>query len=255
MSSQVDKALDSIIDSKSGSKKRPRGRTVAKKTALGGKARAKTPGKAAKAAKADKIAAAAAAAATSTQDPTYYALRAIVSGMPRDVSEAQVREFFSKEVGPLGKVEGSYNAKGTPTGSFTLTFRKQGHAAQAMNRFNDTAVDGGARTMKVQVIMDPSAKPLAARLSLPATKSAGKDSASTTAVSKSAKRRAKAKAKAAVAATGGAAAAKPAQQNGGAKKSARRGKKGRPVKSAAELDAEMNDYFAQSEATVDAGIA
>ncbi|EPY52952.1 RNA binding protein Mlo3 [Schizosaccharomyces cryophilus OY26] len=132
----------------------------------------------------------------------------IVSNLPADVTEPQVRELFVKSIGPCKRVSLAYGPNGRSKGIATVIFSRPGDATRAYEQYEGRVVDG-TRKMKVEIILDPSRQlnSLAARVA-PAK-------ANTSSKPKSTRRR-----------------------------NIRRGKgNSRPKKSAEELDKEMDDYF------------
>ncbi|KAK7536043.1 uncharacterized protein J3D65DRAFT_668490 [Phyllosticta citribraziliensis] len=144
----------------------------------------------------------------------------LVSNLPHDVDEAQIKEYFSKSVGPVKKVLLTYGPNGQSRGVATVIFSQAGAAAQAAAKYNGIKVDN--RPMKVEVILGASevpapapAKSLSERVQQP---------------------------KAAAKAQPKPATAKPAAAKAGKKRRGRNANRAKP-KTAEELDAEMQDYF------------
>jgi len=213
----MDKSLDDIIKSK------PRGGAGGKRGRRGGGARQQilgsTPAAAAPANKARK----AAAAPTSTVTPQHVADKIIVSNLPIDVNEAQIKELFTTTVGPLREVILNYDAHGKSKGIATVHFQRRGDGTKAYNQYNNRLIDG-KRPMKIEVVVDPSRAAPAASL---ASRVAPAPTASK-----------------------GAAPMEGVQRTGGRPKRGRGGAAGgrtkRPPKTVADLDAEMEDYTASS---------
>lgn len=223
----LDKSLDDIITSNTAAKRNTKRRqaTVKKAKGTAGVAKAKKveKGKKAVTKAADAVLA----------NPLSQARRIIVSNLPQDVDEKQVKELFHSTIGGVDTCKGSFTSNGRSTGSYTVTFRKRGTALKALQRYNGVPIDGGKLKMQVNVLVDTPvpeepAKSLAQRLS---KKGAEKPAAE---------------------------AQKPkAKQQPKAKSAPRRGAQGRnnrkaprpQDKSAADLDAEMADYFGASGAT------
>ncbi|KAJ5508607.1 hypothetical protein N7527_010750 [Penicillium freii] len=152
----------------------------------------------------------------------------LVSGLPSDVSEANVKEYFNKSAGPVRRVMLTYNQNGTSRGIASIQFARADTAAKATKELNGLLVDG--RPMKIEVVYDashvptvPAAKPLTERIAQKARpKSAAAPKAKenkTTATEKGSRR--------------GKGPARPRGRNAG---------RGKP-KTVEELDAEMVDYF------------
>ncbi|KAH8696624.1 hypothetical protein BGW36DRAFT_343585 [Talaromyces proteolyticus] len=158
-----------------------------------------------------------------------YESKIIVSGLPHDVSENSIKDYFTKTVGPVKRVTVTYNQNGVSRGIASIIFGKPDTAAKAAKELNGTLVDG--RPMKVEVVVDAThapqvsaPKPLSERVAQPK--------------------------------------AQPKPATGTKNAAAGRRGRGRPrkgknptqrKKTAEELDAEMDDYFVGSEnAPVDA---
>lgn len=262
--SNLDQGLDAIIASGGGfsngssgasASKNRRNRSRAVKKAPGststsslGKAvasasKASRRSKAKRSANATANVAAAAFAAATTKDPLANAKRVVVSGLPLDVDENAVRDFFKSSVGRIRNIKGAYNAHGGSTGSFTITFEKNGAAQTVLEKFNNQPIDGGKSRISVQILIDAAAaaappKSLAERIGAPAAAGAGKAAGAQPAKKKQApKGKQTKKGEAPVKAV----KAAPAKKNNKSQK-----KKPAP-RSAADLDAEMNDYFENKE--------
>lgn len=152
----------------------------------------------------------------------------MVSNLPKDVSEAQIKEYFQQAVGQVKKVDLSYGPGGVSRGIAQVTFHHADGASKAFSTLNGLLIDN--KPVKVEVIIAnadliPQPKTLGQRISQP---KAQPKSAATVKHS-------------AATAKGGAAAA----AGKGAKKAVRgRGRSTRPAKKTAEeLDSEMADYF------------
>ncbi|KAG0657651.1 hypothetical protein C6P46_006305 [Rhodotorula mucilaginosa] len=86
--------------------------------------------------------AAAAAPAPAVSGSVHVGDKIIVSGLPTDVNEAQVRELFQTTVGPLRSCVLTYDARGQFKGTATVHFRKAEHATKAYTEYNKRVVDG-----------------------------------------------------------------------------------------------------------------
>ncbi|SNX85877.1 related to YRA1 - RNA annealing protein [Melanopsichium pennsylvanicum] len=147
----------------------------------------------------------------------------ILSNLPLDVTEAQVKELFSTTIGPLRKAAMSYRANGQSTGVCTVEFQRADDAGRAYTQYNNRLIDG-KKPLKVEVVVDPS-KVAAAPAAAP------KGPRGATAAANGAKGK------------GGRAAAGAARGRGrgrGAKREAR------SKKTVEDLDAEMEDYNKQA---------
>ncbi|CAA7267260.1 unnamed protein product [Cyclocybe aegerita] len=139
----------------------------------------------------------------------------IVSNLPGDVNEAQIKELFNQTVGPLRDITLHYDAAGRSKGIATVTFQKKGDGTKAYQQYNNRLIDG-KRPMKIEIVVDPAKPvPLSSRVA-PAPAAAATQPAR-------------------AGARGG---GRPRKGRGGARKSER------PPKTAADLDAEMEDYTA-----------
>ncbi|KAI8947066.1 hypothetical protein F4801DRAFT_582741 [Xylaria longipes] len=151
--------------------------------------------------------------------------KVVVSNLPKDVNETQIKDYFSSSVGPIKRVEVSYGPNSVSRGIATVTFHKPDGASKAFNVLNGILVDG--RPMKIEIVVSaakaaeiiPTTKTLTERITQPKAqpKSAANDKK---------------------------------KDAGKAVGSGARGRKRRPVRSsrpakktAEELDSEMADYF------------
>lgn len=149
----------------------------------------------------------------------------IVSNLPPDVNEDQIKEYFVKSVGTVKRVTITYGPNGVSRGIATIIFVKPGSANDAAIKLNGLLVD--KRPMKIEVVLDASKAPppepvrgMGDRITNP----------------KAQPKRATA-AKADSGATRGRGARGRTGGRGGTRE-----KRGKP-KTADELDAEMTDYF------------
>ncbi|KAG8203478.1 hypothetical protein GWM34_01616 [Candida africana] len=165
MSASLDKSLDDIISSnkKTFKSKRPGakfgakgGNRVGKK--IGGTNNNKKP-----IAKFNKPAAAAVAAAVPAIDLSY-ATKVNVSGLPKDLKHDNIKEFFQSQIGGVQTVALSYNEKGQFKGFATIVFKSSKFATAAVDKYNGASIDGGAAKLRLELIIDTSKKPLAARI-------------------------------------------------------------------------------------------
>ncbi|KAJ3773517.1 hypothetical protein FB446DRAFT_732459 [Lentinula raphanica] len=221
----MNKALDDIIKSQPRNHRRHGGRN-ARAQVLGTTAATVTPA-ARQRIKAGKVAPAQPAA---TQQPTP-ADKIIVSNLPQDVNEQQVRELFITTVGPLRDVTLHYDSAGRSKGVAAVHFQRKGDGTKAFQQYNNRLIDG-KRPMKIEIVVDPTraAAPgpsLAARVAPVAEVTPQPN------VTRNATR-------------------------GGVRRRGRGGrfrKNDRPAKSAADLDAEMEDYTASTAPAVTATAA
>ncbi|KAJ4490221.1 hypothetical protein J3R30DRAFT_3420117 [Lentinula aciculospora] len=210
----MNKSLDDIIKSRPRTHRRPSGRN-ARAQVLGNTAAA-TP------AARQRIKA---AKATPAQPATTQqsADKIIVSNLPQDVNEQQVKELFHTTVGPLRDVTLHYDSAGRSKGVAAVQFQRKGDGTKAYQQYNNRLIDG-KRPMKIEIVVNPTrAAPgpsLAARVAPAATAAAAQTNGTRIAT------------------------------RGGARRGRGRGgrprKNERPTKSAADLDAEMEDYTAST---------
>ncbi|PCH35064.1 hypothetical protein WOLCODRAFT_27614 [Wolfiporia cocos MD-104 SS10] len=148
----------------------------------------------------------------------------IVSNLPPDVNEAQVKELFHATVGPLRDVTLHYDSTGRSKGVAAVHFQRRGDGTKAFQQYNNRLIDG-KRPMKIEIVVDPT------RPAPPASLASR------------------------VAPAPVAAAPTEGVRNGGRPRRGRGGgggvrrKNERPAKSAADLDAEMEDYTANNAPT------
>ncbi|AQZ16657.1 YRA1 (YDR381W) [Zygosaccharomyces parabailii] len=159
MSVNLDKSLDEIIGS---SKKQARSRVGVGKRAVGGGPkkvskqlrRQPAPGK--------KVRAPANVAAVKMAkllDASREA-KVNVEGLPRDIKQDAVKEFFASQVGGVMRVLLSYNERGQSTGMANITFRNGEMAKRAVAKFNGAPIDGGRTRLKLNLIIDPTQQPV-----------------------------------------------------------------------------------------------
>ncbi|KAJ4269611.1 RNA-binding RNA annealing protein [Fusarium torreyae] len=164
--------------------------------------------------------------------PTNSDSKIIVSNLPKDVSEQQIKEYFIQSVGPIKRVELSYGPNSQSRGIANVTFHKSDGASKAFQKLNGLLVDN--RPIKIEIVVGaaqadkviPTVKTLAERTTQP-----------------------KAQPKSAAADKHNAGAAKGGAAKGAAGKQKRRGRNSRPAKKTQEeLDSEMADYFVATNA-------
>ncbi|KAI9886318.1 MAG: hypothetical protein M1823_001876 [Watsoniomyces obsoletus] len=83
----------------------------------------------------------------------------IVSNLPSDVNEAQIKDYFSKAVGPIKKCLLTYGPNGLSRGVATIVFTKADAANRAIQQ-NGLLVDG--KPLKIEVVVDASKASVAA---------------------------------------------------------------------------------------------
>jgi len=216
----MDKALDDIISSK------PRARRGSGRRG-GGAARAQVLGSAGVSpATRARIAASASAPAKPAASPstTQPSDKIIVSNLPMDVNETQIKELFHSTVGPLRDVTLHYDSAGRSKGVAAVQFQRKGDGTKAFQQYNNRLIDG-KRPMKIEIVVAPQPQSLASRVAPPP---------------------AAVEAVAAPVRTGGSGGATRGRgRRGGARGGVRKAE--RTPKSAADLDAEMEDYTASND--------
>jgi len=204
----MDKSLDEIISSKPKARRGAGRRSSARAQVLGKPA--VTP--------VQRARAAAAPATDTAKAVTQGSEKIIVSNLPGDVNEAQVKELFNQTVGPLKEITLHYDVNGRSKGIATVTFQKKGDGTKAFQQYNNRLIDG-KRPMKIEIVVDPSKPlPLASRVAPAAVTTNGVQTPTPR--------------------VGG--RARRLRGRGGARKAER------VPKSAADLDAEMEDYTASN---------
>ncbi|KAI6019799.1 hypothetical protein F5J12DRAFT_813300 [Pisolithus orientalis] len=197
----MDKSLDDVIAARKSQRRR---RPSAKAQVLGNPA--------ARAAAANATVAKAAAPASSAQP----ADKIIVSNLPSDVNEVQIKELFHSTIGPLRD------------GVAAVHFQRKGDGTKAYQQYNNRLIDG-KRPMKIEIVIDP-ARPAPQSLASRVAPAAAAAVTTTTRV------------------------ARPATRGGRRGLKTRRKPTERPQKSVADLDAEMEDYTAANSATPAAAV-
>ncbi|CCD22600.1 RNA-binding protein YRA1 NDAI_0A04440 [Naumovozyma dairenensis CBS 421] len=87
-------------------------------------------------------------------------VRVNVEGLPRDIKQDAVREFFSSQIGGVDRVLLSYNERGQSTGMATITFRNNQQASAAVAKFNGAPIDAGRSRLKMNLLVDPNQQPV-----------------------------------------------------------------------------------------------
>ncbi|PWO00504.1 hypothetical protein FA09DRAFT_188345 [Tilletiopsis washingtonensis] len=152
-----------------------------------------------------------------------FGSKIIVSNLPIDVTEPQVKELFSTSIGPLKKVVMSFRANGTSTGTVTVEFQRAEDANRAYQQYNNRLIDG-KKAIRIEVVVDP------ARAAAMAQQQAALAAQSQSMRAPAAPR----------APRGGAAAG--ARGGRGAARGGRAPREPKPKKTLEDLDAEMEDY-------------
>ncbi|GAO51597.1 hypothetical protein G7K_5696-t3 [Saitoella complicata NRRL Y-17804] len=164
--------------------------------------------------------------------------RIMLSNLPLDVPEPQIKDLLLKEIGPVKKCQLMFGPNGQSRGTCAVTFSRKGDAQRAYEKYNGRLVDG-KKAMKVEVLVDPT-KAIAAAASL-ANRLAPLPRDTPKKRNKAAGNTNKNNNQQQQPAQNGAQKPQGAKKDGARKpKNARLN---RPAKTADELDAEMADYF------------
>jgi len=227
MSSKLDQSLEEIAGTRRNDTRRPRRGDKPRVSAGGVTKNTAAPKNAGRQPRAATTAAAIVGAAL----PATGESKIIVSNLPSDVAEQQIKEYFSKTIGPVKKVLLNYNKNGRSVGVATIIFSQAQSAAEAAKKLDSVKVDG--KPMRIEVILGAKYAPTPA-----APKSLGDRIQAPKGKKENNKPKAAAAPKPVNAAAGGA----------GAKAAGRGGRKGRAAgrpkpKTVEELDAEMSEYF------------
>ncbi|PIS54363.1 hypothetical protein CJI97_004066 [Candidozyma auris] len=154
MSSILDKSLDDIISTRKSQRSQGKKKAVGKGT---GKAQKKETVSFKKAAK--KVAPQPKPALDLT-----YATKVVAQGLPRDLKQDAIKEFFQSQIGGVSVVSMNYNEKGQFRGGATIIFKSHKNAVKAVEKYNNAPIDGGSSKLKMELVIDPTKKPLAARI-------------------------------------------------------------------------------------------
>lgn len=122
----------------------------------------------------------------------------------------------------------SYNEKGNFRGIATIIFKSSKNAVLAVKKYNNAPIDGGASKLKLELIIDPTKKSLASRITANKPEAAQATKAQTKKEQLKAKLLEKKKQLQKKKVADAKARAKPAKQ---------------VKKTAEQLDQEMSDYF------------
>ncbi|KAF8137412.1 hypothetical protein EV363DRAFT_1428311 [Boletus edulis] len=143
----MDKSLDEVIATRPKNQRRTGRRTPAKVQVLGNPANA-----AVRAAAQNAAAAKVVATANHTAQP---ADKIIVSNLPADVNEVQIKELFHSTVGSLRDVTLHYDSAGRSKGIAAVHFQRKGDGTKAYQQYNNRLIDG-KRPMKIEIVVDPA---------------------------------------------------------------------------------------------------
>ncbi|OBT54083.1 hypothetical protein VE04_05651 [Pseudogymnoascus sp. 24MN13] len=88
--------------------------------------------------------------ATPTGPAIHRDSKIVVSNLPRDVDETQIKEYFAKSVGSVKKVDISYGPNGQSRGIANIVFHKNDGASKAVAALNG---------LLIEVLVDASQAP------------------------------------------------------------------------------------------------
>ncbi|MCJ1322465.1 hypothetical protein MMC15_007814 [Xylographa vitiligo] len=222
MSMNLDKSLDEILSTRRDTTRRGRGRGSRRGGAAGRKPAAAPTGGVGKNTRSTTRPGPKASAPNGPGSASGES-KIIVSNLPPDVNESQIKEYFVKSVGSVKRVTITYGPNGISRGIATIMFAKPGSANDALVKLNGLLVD--KRPMKIEVVLDASRAP-------PPAPVRGMSDRIT---------RPKDQPKQAKASRGENTRGRGERGERGARRGAKAGR-GKP-KTAQELDAEMTDYF------------
>jgi THO complex subunit 4 len=74
------------------------------------------------------------------------------------------QDFFQSQVGGVGNIALSYNERGQFKGIATIIFKNNKSASLAVEKYNGAPIDGGSSKLKLELIIDPTKKPLTSRI-------------------------------------------------------------------------------------------
>ncbi|GME91805.1 unnamed protein product [[Candida] boidinii] len=142
-------------------------------------------------------------------------------------------EFFQSEIGPVKTAVLSYNSRGQSMGVATIIFAKPALAKKAVDKYNDSPIDSSNTKLKLELVIDPSLKPLAARITPNVVRPVSNVKANVKANVRARLDKSKKP------------AARPAARP--AKKVQQKKTQPRKKKTVEELDQEMEDYFSKNQ--------
>ncbi|KZT07092.1 uncharacterized protein LAESUDRAFT_652224 [Laetiporus sulphureus 93-53] len=82
------------------------------------------------------------APAATTATSQQPADKIIVSNLPPDVNELQIKELFHTTVGPLKDVTLHYDSQGRSKGVAAVHFQRRGDGTKAFQQYNNRLIDG-----------------------------------------------------------------------------------------------------------------
>ncbi|ODV84909.1 hypothetical protein CANARDRAFT_28650 [[Candida] arabinofermentans NRRL YB-2248] len=185
------------------------------------------------------------AAVTTAKRPSTaldYASKVVVHGLPKDIKNASVKEFFQSQIGNVKSVSLSYNEHGKSQGIATVIFNDPKAAQKAVLKFNNAPIDQGKSQLKLELIVDPTQRPLADRITPNALPNQPKPKARSSLAAKQVRQRVQESQKPKPSPSGRGQIG--VERKSGAARPAKKAPKPRQKKkSLEELDQEMADYF------------
>ncbi|KAF8580450.1 hypothetical protein K439DRAFT_308593 [Ramaria rubella] len=136
MATNLDKSLADVIASRPKNNKRRTSRRLSAKSSLVGspasKAVAASPSQRARAQKQTQ----------SQVSGAPHADKIIVSNLPNDVNETQIKELFTQQIGPTKEVTLHYDPHGRSKGIASVTFSRRGDGTKAHQQYHNRLIDG-----------------------------------------------------------------------------------------------------------------
>jgi THO complex subunit 4 len=134
---KMDKSLDEIIATRPKNARRGSGRRSTGRTQILGSGGV-SPSARVRQVNTPPVNGAKAAATPATQP----ADKIIVSNLPQDVNETQIKELFHSTVGPLRDVTLHYDSTGKSKGVAAVQFQRKGDGTKAYQQYNNRLIDG-----------------------------------------------------------------------------------------------------------------
>ncbi|EIN08615.1 hypothetical protein PUNSTDRAFT_52947 [Punctularia strigosozonata HHB-11173 SS5] len=82
------------------------------------------------------------AAAANAKPAAPLSEKIVVSNLPADVNEQQLKELFTTTIGPLRDVTLTYDHNGRSKGVATILFQRKGDGSKAYAQYHNRLIDG-----------------------------------------------------------------------------------------------------------------
>ncbi|KAG8679563.1 hypothetical protein FRC12_011325 [Ceratobasidium sp. 428] len=138
----LDQSLDQIMQSRPKNRRGASGRRASAPASTGGNAGQNARQRYSTAVPDSKRGSPAVAGAAAGNPAQSVAQKIMVSGLPPDVNEEQIKELFQSTVGALSSVQLNFDSQGRSKGSATVIFQKKGDANKAFQQYNNRLIDG-----------------------------------------------------------------------------------------------------------------